>query len=79
MCNEQFKSVFTTTDPTAALPIPSGDKLPPMPDIKINEKGVLKLLKDLKAHMATGPDELPARVLKECAQELTPLIAYFFQ
>ena len=78
MCNEQFYSAFSRTD-TAQTPTPAGDELPTMPQIRIHEKGVLKLLKNLKPHKATGPDELPARVLKECAKELAPILTSFFQ
>ena len=78
MCNAQFHSAFSKED-TEHIPTPDSDPLPPMPDINVCENGVLKLLKNLKPHKATGPDELPARVLKECAQEIAPAIASFFQ
>ena len=78
MCNAQFKSAFSNTD-GSDTPTPSGEKLPTMPTINISQNGVLKLLKNLKPHKATGPDELPARVLKECASELAPMLTSFFQ
>ena len=40
--------------------------------VKYNTKGVLKLLKDIKPHKATGPDNIPGRLLKEAAEELAP-------
>lgn len=39
---------------------------------------VEKYLKTLNAHKSPGPDSIPPRILKECAQELsTPLCALF--
>jgi hypothetical protein len=37
---------------------------------KITEEHAEKVLSDLRRDSATGPDELPARILKECAKEL---------
>ena len=45
-----------------------------MPDINIHVNGVAKLLRGLKAHKATGPDEVPARLLREAAYHLAPII-----
>ena len=78
MCNTQFHSAFSKED-TTSIPTPRGDPLPPMPNITISENGVLKLLKNIKPNKATGPDELPAKVLRDCAHELAPAIASFFQ
>ena len=57
--NEQFQSVFTREDLTN---LPNKGKSPykTMNAIKITEKGVLKLLKELNPHKATGPDSLPS-------------------
>ena len=33
-------------------------------------RSVLKVLKNLDEHSGTGPDRLPARILKSCASEL---------
>ena len=50
-----------------------------MDHITINPEGVHKLLTGLKMHKATGPDEIPTRLLKTLADELTPVISLFFQ
>jgi hypothetical protein len=34
----------------------------------------LKLLKDLKENKATGPDEIPGKILKLVADEITPAL-----
>ena len=49
-----------------------------MPPIKVNIKGVQKLLKDIKPHKATGPDNIPGRLLKKAAEELAPGLAHLF-
>ena len=44
---------------------------PSMPEIKIHENGIFKLLNGLNIHKATGPDGIPTLVLKELAHALT--------
>ena len=75
--NNQFSSVFTQE----IYPIP---KLSPsvysdIPFLEIGIDGVVKQLKNINQTKATGPDELPARVLKETAAEIAPIITYIFQ
>ena len=45
----------------------------------VTEKGVQKLLAALKPHKASGPDQIPARLLKVLASELAPIYTFFFQ
>ena len=47
--------------------------------LKVDWKGVHKLLKNLKTHKATGPDSIPAFTLKAAADELAPALAVLFQ
>ena len=75
--NNQFSSVFTQK----IYPIP---QLAPsiysdIPIFEIGTDGVIKQLKNLNQNKATGPDELPARVLKETAVETAPIITHIFQ
>ena len=62
-------------------------KMPPLLDnfahsslnsIKIRVKAVKKKLLHLKASKATGPDGIPARVLKECAVVLSKSLTGLF-
>ena len=39
----------------------------------------IKQLKNLNQNKATGPDDLPARVLKETAVQIAPISTYIFQ
>ncbi|MCG8033368.1 MAG: reverse transcriptase family protein, partial [Candidatus Thiodiazotropha taylori] len=75
---DQFCSVFTEED-TSDLPDLGPSHTPSVPPIKVNIKGVLKLLKDIKPHKASGPDNIPARLLKEAAEELAPGLTHLFQ
>ena len=50
---------------TRSVPAKNINNQPVMPDIKVPENGVLKLLKDLNPHKAAGPDELKPLVLRE--------------
>ena len=74
---DQFNSVFTTERINVIPFTPS--KYPAMTDIKIRSKGVLKLLKNLDTSKASGPDEITARMLKETAEEIAPVLASLFQ
>ena len=49
-----------------------------MGDITVAPKGFTKLLDRLNVHNAPGPDGLNARVLKECSNEISPLLALIF-
>ena len=75
---DQFSSVFTQEE-VSELPDLRQSRTPSAPPIKVNTKGVLKLLKDIKPHKATGPDNIPGRLLKEAAEELAPGLAHLFQ
>ena len=50
-----------------------------MPDIKVSENGILKLLKDLTSHKAAGPDELKPFVLRELREVIAPMLVVIFQ
>ena len=67
---QQFSSVFTRDDDSSTR-LKVNSPYPEMPDIRINKKGVQKLLKDLNPYKATGPDEVPSRILKIGAEELS--------
>ena len=74
--NEQFTSVFSKPiDKHFDFPV----DFPKMPDININVNGVLKLLKSVNPHKATGPDGIPPYLIKELAQELAPIFRILFQ
>ena len=51
---------------------------PSMRDIKVSTSGIQKLLEQVKPNKASGPDQIPARVLKECASELAHILKKTF-
>ena len=61
--NYQFKPVFTKEDINVTMPN-LGKGFPSMPNIEISVNGIEKLLTDLKSDKATGPDNVPGRILK---------------
>ena len=75
--NCQFQSVFTHED-LSHLPSCCGPSQPVIPDISISVDGVLNLLKTLDTKKASGPDQIPARILKLCAEEIAPILTVIF-
>ena len=49
-----------------------------MGDITVDPKGVAKLFDGLNVHKAPGPDGLNTKVLKECSNEVSPILALIF-
>ena len=76
--NRQYESTWTQED-THDIPSPDGEPYPPMKDVHVSTEGVTKLLQKLNPAKATGPDLLPARVLKELASEISPYLTAIFQ
>ena len=72
--NRQFRSAFTHQDDSEKGTSP----FPPMGDITVDPKRVSKLLDGLNVHKEPGPDGLNARVLKECSNEISPILALNF-
>ena len=66
--NKQYHSVFTPENEDEQIPI-LNDNYPSMQEIYITVNGTQKLLQNLDPTKATGPDEIPARILKQYAQE----------
>ena len=50
-----------------------------MPDITVTTLGIEKLLNNLKVNKATGPDNIPARILKNCSSAVAPILQKIFQ
>ena len=76
--NRQFVSVFTNDDGNS-LPDKGPSPFPDMDDINFTQPGIEKLLDNIKPNKAAGPDELPARVLKEVSKEISGVLSMIFQ
>ena len=75
---KQFQSVFTPED-GSPLPTMDSQDYPEIKNITINTLGVLKLLKAINPSKACGPDMLPNLILKDCAEEIAPILSEIFQ
>ena len=76
--NNQFFSMFTKAD-NCFVPAMGTSLFPEASDIILTEAVVKKLLWQLRIHTAPGRDQLQTRVLKDGADELTPVITLLFQ
>ena len=47
--------------------------------IDIKEEGILKLLRNINPRKATGLDNIPARLLRDYAVDLAPILTLIFQ
>ena len=77
--NDQFVSVFNKDEDTSSISNMGTSPHPWINHIIVTEAGVYKLLSSLQVHKAMGPDELPTRLLKELAEELTSGFTLFYQ
>ena len=76
--NAQFASVFTRED-TSVIPNLSGTTYPTMRPISVTVEGVASILANLDPSKASGPDEIPARLLKDMANDLAALLTLIYQ
>jgi hypothetical protein len=76
--NAQFKLAYTEEDLTN-LPDVGRNTIPKLPEIRVMEKGVLKLLQNLKVHKAAGPDTISPRLLNSLASVIAQAITRIFQ
>ena len=77
--NRQYESVFTKETEDEQTPVLQGNPYPEMPNIKISQEGVLKLLKKINPNKVSGPDMIPARILKDLSDIITPIFTIIFQ
>jgi len=75
--NSKFQSVFTCEN-TTDIPSCNGTPYPTMPDVVISCHGVQNLLESLDPNKASGPDNIPTRILKLCAKEIAPILTVIF-
>ena len=79
MLNDQFHSVFTKEDHTN-FPDKEPSPYPTMKNINISTEGVYKLLKNQStSHKPTGPDEIPAVIIRAAASQLESILARIYQ
>ena len=74
----QFQSVFTK-DTSVNMPNTTKQVRNSTPTLTIREKGVADLLKKVNPSKASGPDNIPNKILIKCAEELAPIFTTMFQ
>ena len=74
----QFKSVFTREE-NKTLPKTTKHISRSIPDLEIQSEGIEKLLKNINPSKVSGPDNIPNRILKECAKQLAPGLTSIYQ
>ena len=77
--NDQFSAVFTQENLDTLPEVMGPSQYPDIPNLRIHQNGVLKLLKNLKPHKAPGPDNITPTILKETAREIAPALTLLFQ
>ena len=75
--NRQFSSVFTADQPGEQTTL-SGPAYPPLRQLVVNVKGIEKLLQEINPSKASGPDQVPCRILRELSVELAPVLTAIF-
>jgi len=74
LLGEQFSSVFTKDTPDTADIKLQGPQYTPLEKLVVTEVGVRKLLMNFNPGKASGPDEIPTRLLKTLADEVLPVV-----
>ena len=75
---EQYESVFTRED-LNNIPVLPESLYQDFPDITFFAHGIQKLLESIRSDKTCGPDQIPARILKESASQLALILASLFQ
>lgn len=77
--SQQFKSVFTKENLVNIPNLPQDQRKPPMPPINITINGVEKLLNNLNPNKASGPDNIPIKIMKQTSKQTAPILTTIFQ
>ena len=76
--NHQYESVYSRED-ERDIPCLDGQPYPSMPDITVTKDGVEKLLKKINPSKARGTDMITARILRDMAKEIFPILNTLFK
>jgi len=75
--SRQYDSVFTDED-MVNVPDLGDSPYPDMPEVEVTLLGVQKLLQGINPAKACGPDQIPCRILKDYAIEISPILQIIF-
>ena len=76
--NQYFSSVFSNDEHLQPPPDMGPSPYPDIPNIEICCEGITCLLNDLDPSKSHGPDEVPARLPKSMAAEISPSLKLIF-
>ena len=72
LLNEQYNSVFSSSDPTMTIKYPKDFFGHPqgnaLSDINITREDIIDAIKTISQNSSRGPDEFPAILLKPCSK-----------
>jgi len=74
---DQFKSALTTPS-KGDFPDTRIKSTQSIKKITIDQNGLTKLLKQVDPSKASGPDNIPNRILRECAEKISPILKIIF-
>ena len=76
--NRQYESVFTD-ESSSTMPGKGKSTIPDMLSLKFTTKGIEKQLQNLDHKKTSGPDQVSAKILKETAWEIAPILQHICQ
>ncbi|KXJ28647.1 RNA-directed DNA polymerase from mobile element jockey [Exaiptasia diaphana] len=75
--NAQFQKVFTQED-VSSIPNKGPSNISAMGQIIFDAVGIKNLLQGLNSKKANGPDNIPTRLIKETATEISEVVCFLF-
>ena len=75
--NKQFQSVFTTED-LSNIPQLDYSVHPSIQNLEFTTHGIQLLLEKLEPTKAPGPDQIPTKVIKFCANAIAPVLQIIY-
>ena len=77
--NTYYHSVFTRDDPQSIAPSFPKQTEEQLTDVVITEEAVEEILRSLKTNKAAGPDGVENQLMKECSEEVAPVLTKLFR
>ena len=80
LLQDQYASVFSDPkNPNKVIPDKLNANIPPLCEIEITEKEIIKAISEIPENSATTEDDIPAKVLRYCKNQLAKPIKIIWQ